>query len=66
MGFNNIVLYHSVALAFSAIRLLQDAKIFRMEEVTRFQDEKDERECLVCVDICLNYCFFIYEVFVKC
>ncbi|KFW88001.1 Putative uncharacterized protein C12orf63, partial [Phalacrocorax carbo] len=35
----------SVALAFSAIRLLQDAKIFKME-VTRFQEEKDERECL--------------------
>ncbi|XP_009702608.1 PREDICTED: putative uncharacterized protein C12orf63, partial [Cariama cristata] len=35
----------SVALAFSAIRLLQDAKIFRMEE-THFQEEKDERECL--------------------
>ncbi|KFP67075.1 Putative uncharacterized protein C12orf63, partial [Cariama cristata] len=34
-----------VALAFSAIRLLQDAKIFRMEE-THFQEEKDERECL--------------------
>uniref|UniRef100_A0A8C4XJ31 Cilia and flagella associated protein 54 n=1 Tax=Falco tinnunculus TaxID=100819 RepID=A0A8C4XJ31_FALTI len=34
----------SVALAFSAIRLLQDAKIFRME-VTHFQEEKDEREC---------------------
>ncbi|XP_009462277.1 PREDICTED: uncharacterized protein CFAP54 [Nipponia nippon] len=34
----------SVALAFSAIRLLQDAKIFRME-VTHFLEEKDEREC---------------------
>ncbi|XP_076184787.1 cilia- and flagella-associated protein 54 [Aptenodytes patagonicus] len=34
----------SVALAFSAIRLLQDAKIFRMQ-VTHFQEEKDEREC---------------------
>ncbi|XP_035756904.1 cilia- and flagella-associated protein 54 isoform X4 [Egretta garzetta] len=34
----------SVALAFSAIRLLQDAKIFRTE-VTHFQEEKDEREC---------------------
>ncbi|XP_010006376.1 PREDICTED: uncharacterized protein CFAP54 [Chaetura pelagica] len=31
----------SVALAFSAIRLLQDAKIFRME-MTHFQEEKDE------------------------
>ncbi|XP_010132488.1 PREDICTED: putative uncharacterized protein C12orf63, partial [Buceros rhinoceros silvestris] len=41
----------SVALAFSAIRLLQDAKIFRMEEVMRFQDEKDERECL---DSCIE------------
>ncbi|XP_009880942.1 PREDICTED: uncharacterized protein CFAP54 [Charadrius vociferus] len=35
----------TVALAFSAIRLLQDAKIFRIE-VTHFQEEKDERECL--------------------
>ncbi|XP_010560285.1 PREDICTED: uncharacterized protein CFAP54 [Haliaeetus leucocephalus] len=35
----------SVALAFSAIRLLQNAEIFRME-VTHFQEEKDERECL--------------------
>ncbi|KFW77945.1 Putative uncharacterized protein C12orf63, partial [Manacus vitellinus] len=35
----------SIALAFSAIRLLQDAKIFRTE-VTHFQEEKDERECL--------------------
>ncbi|KAM6320974.1 LOW QUALITY PROTEIN: cilia- and flagella-associated protein 54 [Aegotheles albertisi] len=35
----------SVALAFSAIQLLQDAKIFRME-MTHFQDEKDERDCL--------------------
>ncbi|XP_009573258.1 PREDICTED: putative uncharacterized protein C12orf63, partial [Fulmarus glacialis] len=34
----------SVALAFSAIRLLQDAKIFRMQ-VTHFQEEKDERVC---------------------
>ncbi|KFV49776.1 Putative uncharacterized protein C12orf63, partial [Tyto alba] len=34
----------SVALAFSAIRLLQDAKIFRME-VTHFQEEKDESGC---------------------
>ncbi|XP_037245608.1 cilia- and flagella-associated protein 54 [Falco rusticolus] len=34
----------SVALAFSAIRLLQDANIFRME-VTHSQEEKDEREC---------------------
>ncbi|KFW65229.1 Putative uncharacterized protein C12orf63, partial [Pygoscelis adeliae] len=34
----------SVALAFSAIRLLQDAKIFRMQ-VTHFPEEKDEREC---------------------
>ncbi|KAM6095385.1 cilia- and flagella-associated protein 54 [Chlamydotis macqueenii] len=34
----------SVALAFSAIRLLQDAKIFRTE-VTCVQEEKDEREC---------------------
>ncbi|KFZ69177.1 Putative uncharacterized protein C12orf63, partial [Podiceps cristatus] len=33
----------SVALAFSAIRLLQDAKIFRME-MTHFQEERDERE----------------------
>ncbi|KAJ7401563.1 hypothetical protein BTVI_94650 [Pitangus sulphuratus] len=33
------------ALAFSTIRLLQDAKVFRME-VTHFQEEKDERECL--------------------
>ncbi|KFO72738.1 Putative uncharacterized protein C12orf63, partial [Cuculus canorus] len=37
----------SVALAFSTIRLLQDAKIFRME-VTHFQEEKDEWECLDC------------------
>ncbi|XP_009989884.1 PREDICTED: putative uncharacterized protein C12orf63, partial [Tauraco erythrolophus] len=36
----------NVALAFSAIRILQDAKIFRME-VTRFQEEKDERGCSV-------------------
>ncbi|XP_052630644.1 cilia- and flagella-associated protein 54 isoform X1 [Harpia harpyja] len=35
----------SVALAFSAIRLLQNAEIFRTE-VTHFQEEKDERECL--------------------
>ncbi|KFV50983.1 Putative uncharacterized protein C12orf63, partial [Gavia stellata] len=35
----------SVALAFSAIRLLQDAKIFKIE-VTRFQKEKDEKEHL--------------------
>ncbi|KFP83527.1 Putative uncharacterized protein C12orf63, partial [Apaloderma vittatum] len=35
----------TVALAFSAIRLLQDAKIFRIE-VTHFQEEKDERQCL--------------------
>ncbi|KAM6383530.1 cilia- and flagella-associated protein 54 [Alca torda] len=34
----------TVALAFSAIQLLQDAKIFRIE-VTHFQEEKDEREC---------------------
>ncbi|XP_074024365.1 cilia- and flagella-associated protein 54 [Numenius arquata] len=34
----------TVALAFSAIRLLQDAKIFRSEE-TNFQEEKDERQC---------------------
>ncbi|XP_027535729.1 cilia- and flagella-associated protein 54 [Neopelma chrysocephalum] len=35
----------SVALAFSAIRLLQDAKVFRTE-VTHFQEEKDEQEHL--------------------
>ncbi|KAM9388154.1 cilia- and flagella-associated protein 54 [Phaethornis superciliosus] len=35
----------SAALAFSAIRLLQDAKIFR-REMTRFQEEKDRGECL--------------------
>ncbi|XP_030309874.1 cilia- and flagella-associated protein 54 [Calypte anna] len=35
----------SAALAFSAIRLLQDAKIFR-REMTHFQEEKDKRECL--------------------
>ncbi|XP_063252340.1 cilia- and flagella-associated protein 54 isoform X2 [Prinia subflava] len=35
----------SVALAFSAIRLLQDAKVFRMD-VAHFQEEKDEREYL--------------------
>ncbi|XP_031963144.1 cilia- and flagella-associated protein 54 isoform X1 [Corvus moneduloides] len=35
----------SVALAFSAIRLLQDAKVFSMD-VTHFHEEKDERECL--------------------
>lgn len=51
--FNNFVLYHSVALAFSAIRLLQNAKIFRTA-VTHFQEEKDERECLVCVGICFK------------
>ncbi|KAM6425269.1 LOW QUALITY PROTEIN: cilia- and flagella-associated protein 54 [Rhynochetos jubatus] len=34
----------TVAMAFSAIRLLQGAKIFRMQ-VTRFQAEKDEMEC---------------------
>ncbi|XP_054672267.1 cilia- and flagella-associated protein 54 isoform X4 [Grus americana] len=34
----------SIALAFSSIRLLQDANIFRME-VTHFQEEKDEEEC---------------------
>ncbi|XP_059702721.1 cilia- and flagella-associated protein 54 [Haemorhous mexicanus] len=32
----------SVALAFSAIRLLQDAKVFSMD-VAHFQEEKDER-----------------------
>ncbi|KFW10432.1 Putative uncharacterized protein C12orf63, partial [Eurypyga helias] len=36
----------TVAMAFSAIRLLQDAKIFRTK-VTHFQAEKDEMECLV-------------------
>ncbi|XP_066039514.1 cilia- and flagella-associated protein 54 [Chamaea fasciata] len=35
----------SVALAFSAIRLLQDAKVFSTD-VGHFQEEKDERECL--------------------
>ncbi|KAM4902054.1 cilia- and flagella-associated protein 54 [Sylvia borin] len=35
----------SVALAFSAIRLLQDAKVFSMD-MGHFQEEKDERECL--------------------
>ncbi|CAN8211290.1 unnamed protein product [Coccothraustes coccothraustes] len=35
----------SVALAFSAIRLLQDAKVFSMD-VAHFQEEKNERECL--------------------
>ncbi|OXB59836.1 hypothetical protein ASZ78_012390 [Callipepla squamata] len=35
----------SVALAFSAIRLLQDADIFRMK-ATRFQEKKDKRESL--------------------
>ncbi|KAM6292902.1 cilia- and flagella-associated protein 54 [Porphyrio hochstetteri] len=35
----------SVALAFSAIRLLQDAKILKTK-VTCFQEEKVERECL--------------------
>uniref|UniRef100_A0A8C3Y0P8 Cilia and flagella associated protein 54 n=2 Tax=Catharus ustulatus TaxID=91951 RepID=A0A8C3Y0P8_CATUS len=40
--------YHaalSIALAFSAIRLLQDAKVFSMD-VAHFQEEKDEREYL--------------------
>ncbi|XP_064275850.1 cilia- and flagella-associated protein 54 isoform X2 [Passer domesticus] len=35
----------SVALAFSAIRLLQDAKVFCVD-VAHVQEEKDERECL--------------------
>ncbi|XP_010014599.1 PREDICTED: uncharacterized protein CFAP54, partial [Nestor notabilis] len=35
----------SAALAFSAIQLLQDAEIFRMEG-THFKEEKDERQCL--------------------
>ncbi|KAF4791553.1 hypothetical protein TURU_129343 [Turdus rufiventris] len=35
----------SIALAFSAIRLLQDAKVFSMD-VAHFQEEKDEREYL--------------------
>ncbi|XP_041330192.1 cilia- and flagella-associated protein 54 [Pyrgilauda ruficollis] len=35
----------SVALAFSAIRLLQDAKVFCVD-MAHFQEEKDERECL--------------------
>uniref|UniRef100_A0A8C6J0C5 Uncharacterized protein n=1 Tax=Melopsittacus undulatus TaxID=13146 RepID=A0A8C6J0C5_MELUD len=35
----------SAALAFSAIRLLQDAEIFRMEE-THFKEENDENQCL--------------------
>ncbi|XP_063010920.1 cilia- and flagella-associated protein 54 [Melospiza melodia melodia] len=35
----------SVALAFSAIRLLQDAKVFCVD-VAHFQEEKDEREHL--------------------
>ncbi|XP_053799690.1 cilia- and flagella-associated protein 54 isoform X3 [Vidua chalybeata] len=35
----------SVALAFSAIRLLQDAKVFSVD-VAHFQEEKNERECL--------------------
>ncbi|XP_040518077.1 cilia- and flagella-associated protein 54 isoform X2 [Gallus gallus] len=35
----------SVALAFSAIRLLQDADIFRMT-ATNFQEEKDKRDSL--------------------
>ncbi|XP_010084236.1 PREDICTED: uncharacterized protein CFAP54, partial [Pterocles gutturalis] len=34
----------SIALAFSAIQLLQDANIFRME-MTHFQEENDGREC---------------------
>ncbi|XP_057281110.1 cilia- and flagella-associated protein 54 isoform X1 [Pezoporus wallicus] len=35
----------SAALAFSAIRLLQDAEIFRTEE-THFKEENDEKRCL--------------------
>ncbi|KAI1239027.1 Cilia- and flagella-associated protein 54, partial [Lamprotornis superbus] len=35
----------SVAFAFSAIRLFQDAKVFSMD-VARFQEEREERECL--------------------
>ncbi|KAL2309589.1 hypothetical protein Nmel_005802, partial [Mimus melanotis] len=35
----------SVALAFSAIRLFQDAKVFSMDMV-HFQEEKEDRECL--------------------
>ncbi|XP_031363376.2 cilia- and flagella-associated protein 54 [Lonchura striata] len=35
----------SVALAFSAIRLLQDAKVFSVD-VAHFQEEKNGRECL--------------------
>ncbi|XP_015482778.1 cilia- and flagella-associated protein 54 isoform X2 [Parus major] len=35
----------SVALAFSAIRLLQDAKVFSIDG-EHFQEEKDGRECL--------------------
>ncbi|OWK63050.1 Cilia- and flagella-associated protein 54, partial [Lonchura striata] len=35
----------SVALAFSAIRLLQDAKVFSVD-IAHFQEEKNGRECL--------------------
>lgn len=48
--FNNTVLYHSVALAFTAIRLLQDADIFRMKP-TDFQEKNNVRKCFVCMDI---------------
>lgn len=50
MDLNNILLSHSVALAFSAIRLLQDADIFRMT-ATNFQEEKDKRDSLVRVGL---------------
>lgn len=58
MDFNNILLSHSVALAFSAIRLLQDADIFRMT-ATSFQEKKDKRESLVGVDLVFMLFFVI-------
>lgn len=61
MDFNNILLSHSVALAFSAIRLLQDADIFRMT-ATSFQEKKDKRESLVCVDLVFMLFFVIWNL----
>lgn len=58
MDFNNILLSHSVALAFSAIRLLQDADIFRMT-ATSFREKKDKRESLVGVDLVFMLFFVI-------
>lgn len=60
MDFNNILPSHSVALAFSAIRLLQDADIFRMT-ATNFQEKKDKRESLVCVDLVFILFFVIWS-----